>query len=106
MLNPDNKEFAPWITSYWLDLDAAKKNVLFIEISVPKTAAGSFTSINLEISDRQSTDGENKRYKFVISVAKDDQPEQEEKETESDQNGAAAVAEYIAPQDTEAIIEP
>jgi len=52
MLTPDNKEFEPWITSYWLDLDAEKKTVLIIEVSVPKTAAGSFTSVNLEISDR------------------------------------------------------
>ena len=56
MLSPDKKEFAPWITGYWLDLDVEEKTVLYIEVSVPKTAAGSFTSVNLEISDRQNTD--------------------------------------------------
>ena len=39
-------------------------------------------------------------------MAEDDQPEVEEKETQSDKTSGAIVAESLTPQDTQTIIEP
>lgn len=52
MLSPEEKKFEPWIINNWFDLNDEKKTMLYIEVSVPKIAAGTFTSVDLVISDR------------------------------------------------------
>ena len=68
MLIPTDKKFEPWITNHWLALNDEKKMLLYIEVYVPKIAAGSFTNVDLELSDRKSSDEANKKYKFMILV--------------------------------------
>ena len=81
MLTPENKQFEPWIINNWIDLNDERKTMLYIEVSVPKIAAGTFTSVDLKITDRKDSSKANKVYRFVISVA---EAEPEEQETQSD----------------------
>ena len=100
ILSPENKQFEPWITNNWLDLNDEKKTMLYIEVSVPKIGAGTFTSVDLQISDRQGA--ANKGYKFVISVV-EAEPEEQETPSDSDSN---EIEETLAPADQEASAEP
>ena len=110
ILSPENKQFEPWITNNWFDLNDQNKPMLYIEVTVPKIAAGTFTSVDLQFSDRQDSAAANKAYKFMISVA-EAEADLKEQETSTDSKSneteeTLASEETLAPEDQEASSEP